>query len=240
MQAASLSEVLDVDATMEVFSSTFELPCRTEGQLMRLDPGAPDFSKRVNELFGGGQIEAGKIRTYAAAIRDAENANIPLGKRVLRADDFLPEKSWSVLASIGYICEDPYTGAEGVTRISDGVFRVTTRLATRQASSRITFTLRLMETLDTARQVFSPLLVRFMSGVDHKTRPVKISDSGRIRNELQTMLSQALEHEGDSIRVHFDRIDDQVMPREKQAAVREVLLWYKKEHPVWFEWLEIP
>jgi hypothetical protein len=78
-----------------------------------------------------------------------------------------------------------------------------------------------------------------MSGVDHRTRPVKISDSGRIRNELQTMLSQALEHDGERIRVHFDRVDDQVMPREKQDNIREVLLWYKKEHPVWFEWLDI-
>jgi hypothetical protein len=239
VQAASLSEVLDVDSSMEVFSSIFELPCGTEGQLMRLDPGGPDFAKRVGQLFGR-EVEAGKIRTYAAAIQDAETSNIPLGRRVLRADDFLPEKSWSVLASIGYICDDPYTGAEGVTRISDGVFRVTTRLATRKASSRISFTLRLMEPFDTARQVFSPLLVRFMSGVDHKTRPVKISDSGRLRNELQTMLSQALEHDGERIRVHFDRVDDQVMPREKQTAIREVLLWYKKEHPVWFEWLDIP
>jgi hypothetical protein len=238
VQAASLSEVLDVDSSMEVFSSIFELPCGTEGQLMRLDPGGPDFAKRVGQLFGR-EVEAGKIRTYAAAIRDAETSNIPLGRRVLRADDFLPEKTWSVLASIGYICDDPYTGAEGVTRISDGVFRVTTRLATRKASSRISFTLRLMEPFETARQVFSPLLVRFMSGIDHKTRPVKISDSGRLRNELQTMLSQALEHDGESIRVHFDRVDDQVMPREKQTAIREVLLWYKKEHPVWFEWLDI-
>jgi hypothetical protein len=238
VQAASLSEVLDVDSSMEVFSSIFELPCGTEGQLMRLDPGGPDFAKRVGALFGR-EVEAGKIRTYAAAIQDAQTSNIPLGRRVLRADDFLPEKSWSVLASIGYICDDPYTGAEGVTRISDGVFRVTTRLATRKASSRISFTLRLMEPFDTARQVFSPLLVRFMSGVDHKTRPVKISDSGRLRNELQTMLSQALEHDGERIRVHFDRVDDQVMPREKQTAIREVLLWYKKEHPVWFEWLDI-
>jgi len=87
--------------------------------------------------------------------------------------------------------------------------------------------------------VFSPLLVRFLSGVDHTRRPVKISDSGRIRNELQTMLSQALEYEGDGVRVHFDRVDDKVMPREKQAKIRSVLEWYKANHPVWFEWLEI-
>jgi hypothetical protein len=96
-----------------------------------------------------------------------------------------------------------------------------------------------MEPLDEMRHVFSPLLVRFSSGVDHTKRAVKISDSGRIRNELQTMISQALEFEGERVRVHFDRIDEKVMPREKQAAIRRVLEWYKASHPVWFGWLDI-
>jgi hypothetical protein len=96
-----------------------------------------------------------------------------------------------------------------------------------------------MEPLDRARHVFSPLLVRFMSGVDHTTRPVKISDSGRIRNELQTMFSQALEHDGETIRLHFDRLDEKVVPHEKQETIRKVLEWYKANHPVWFDWLEI-
>src|SRR5512146_859757 len=51
MQAASLSEVLDVDATMAVFSPTFELPCDAEGRLMQLDPAAPDFERLLRELF---------------------------------------------------------------------------------------------------------------------------------------------------------------------------------------------
>ncbi len=231
VQAASLSEVLDVDTTMEVFSSTFELPIDAEGRVMRLDPGM------VTAQDVGGDAE--RAARYVDAIRKAEASNIPRHKRVLRADDFLPIKEWSVLASIGYMCDDPYTGARGVTQVGDGVYSVTTRLATRKASSKITFTLRLMEPLEQARQVFSPLLVRFLNGVDHTRRPVKISDSGRIRNELQTMLSQALEHDGDKIRVHFDRIDPQVMSKEKQDAIRGVLRWYKAQHPVWFEWLEI-
>jgi hypothetical protein len=238
MQAASLCEVLDVDASMEIFSSIFELPCDKEGALMRLDRRAPDFAQRVSELFGR-ELDADRVRTYAEAIEELETSNVPTGKRVLRADDFLPEKDWSVLASIGYMCDDPYTGAPGIVEVGDGVYRVTTCLATRKASSRITFTLRLMEPMPVARQVFSPLLVRFLSGVDHTTRAVKISDSGRIRNELQTMFSQALEHDGEKIRVHFDRVDERVMPRQSQEAVQKVLAWYKREHPVWFEWLEI-
>jgi hypothetical protein len=239
MQAASLSEVLDVDATMSIFSPSFELPCAEEGRLMQLDPSAPDFARRIAELHGGRELEAGKMQAYAEAIRDARDSNMPLRRRVLRADDFLPEKNWRVLASIGFMCDDPYTGIPGVTKVADGVYKVTTRLATRKASSRITFTFRLMESLDETRHVFSPLLVRFMSGVDHTRRPVKISDSGRIRNELQTMLSQALAYENDTVRVQFSRIDEKVMPRDKQAAIRKVLEWYKANHPVWFEWLEI-
>jgi hypothetical protein len=158
---------------------------------------------------------------------------------VLRAGDFLPEKNWRVLASSAYMCDDPYTGFPGVTRVEDGVYRVTTLLATRNARSRITFTLRFMEPLEQARLVFSPLLVRYLSGVDPASRPVKISDSGRIRNELQTMFSQALEHEEDRIRIRFDKIDEKVMPKEKQAVVRRALEWYKAKQPVWFSWLEI-
>jgi len=241
MQAASLSEVLEVDASMSMFSPSFELPCDAEARVMALDPAAPDFARRVAEASGVRDVEAGRVQHYAEAIREAEGSNMPMprGRRVLRADDFLPEKDWRVLASIGYMCDDPYSGAPGVRQVSDGVYKVTTRLATRQASSFITFTFRLMEPLEQMRLVFSPLLVRFLSGVDHTRRPVKISDSGRIRNELQTMLSQALEYEGDGVRVHFDRVDDKVMPREKQAKIRSVLEWYKANHPVWFEWLEI-
>ena len=240
LQAASLSEVLEVDSTMAIFSPSFELPCEAEGRLMQLDPAAPDFARRIGELVGGSEVEAGKVTRYAEAIREAEASNMPMRRRVLRADDFLPFKSWGVLACIGYLCDDPYTGAPGVTRLAEDVYRVTTRLATRNASSLTTFTFRLMEGgLEQQRHVFSPLLVRFMAGADPAARAVKISDSGRIRNELQTMLSQALDYQGDRLRVHFDRIDDKVMPRQNQAAIRRVLEWYKVNHPVWFSWLEI-
>jgi len=239
MQAASLSEVLDVDTTMSVFSPTFEHPVDPEGRIMQLDPGAADFGRRIREILGGREVEAGAVQAYAEAIRDAESCNVPLHRHVLRADDLLPEKGWGVLATIGYMCDDPYTGAPGVTRVSEDVYRVSARLATRNASSLITFTFRLMEPLAKTRHVFSPLLVRFLSGVDHTRRAVKISDSGRIRNELQTMLSQAIDYEGDTMRVHLDRVDEKVMPRDKQAAIRKVLEWYKASHPVWFGWLEL-
>ncbi len=239
MQAASLSEILDVDASMSVFSPGFELPCSDEGRAMQLDPDVEGFSERLKALFGAKDVELGKIQEYAEAIREARATNMPLGGRVIRADDLMPAKSWSVLASIGYMCDDPYTGAKGVTQVGDGLYKVSTRLATSNASSLITFTFRLMEPLEETKLIFSPLLSRFLAGVDPDARAVKVSDSGRIRNELQTMLSQALEHDGDKIRVHFDLVDEKVMPKERQAAIREVLEWYKKNHPVWFSWLEI-
>ncbi len=239
VQASSLSEVLDVDATMAPFSPGFALPCAEEGRLMQLDPDRSDFAELAREIFGDRELDEAEIRTYAEAIREAEASNMPMRRSVLRADDFSPEKDWSVLACIGYMNDDPYTGCEGVTKVSDGVYRVTTRLATRKASSDITFTFRMMKSMDETRHVFSPLLVRFMSGIDHTTRPVKISDSGRIRNELQTMFSQALEHDGETIRVHFDRVDDTVIPPKNQEAIRRALEWYKENYPVWFKWLDI-
>src|SRR5512141_1811523 len=145
MQAASLSEVLDVDATMSAFSPEFQLPCAEEGRAMQLDPDASDFAGKIAALFGAKEIELGKVEQYREAIRDARSTNLPLDGRVLRADDLMPAKDWSVLASIGYMCDDPYTGVKGVTQISDGVYRVSTRLATRNASTVITFTFRLME-----------------------------------------------------------------------------------------------
>lgn len=239
MQASSLSEVLEVESTMTVLSPTFELAHDDEYRLMKLKADDPAFKQRLEGLFGLGKVGDGKVAQYQAAIRDAEVSNIPLERRVLRSDDFLPEKRWKVLACNGYIGDDPYTGAPGVRDLGDGRYKVTTRLDTRAASSVITFTFRLKESLEETRLVFSPLLVRFMSGTDWTRRPVKISDSGRVRNELQTLISQALEYDADKIIVHFDRIDERVLPRENQQVIQRVLEWYKEHHPVWFDWLEL-
>lgn len=240
MQSASLSEVLDVDSTMTVLSPTFDLPHDQEHALMRLDADAPDFAAQVAKVVGADTATAGLVKHYRDAIREAEESNVPTQRRSLKATDFVPGKKWSVLACTGAICDDPYTGMKGVEDLGGGRFRVTTQLATHAASSRITFVLKLKDSLDESKLVFSPLLVRFMSGEDFKARPVKISDSGRIRNELQTLISQALEFEGDRIKVHFERIDEKVLPKASQDVIRNVLHWYKKEHPVWFDWLELP
>lgn len=238
MQAASLSEVLDVDATMTVLSSTFDLPHDDEYRVMREAPSA-DFATTFTRLGGPELATPERVAEYQGALTEAGLANIPLHKRALRADDFLPEKEWRVLACAGYMCDDPYTGAPGVEDLGGGRYRVTTRLATRQASSTIAFTFRLKESKDEAWLVFSPLLVRFMNGTDWTKRAVKVSDSGRIRNELQTLISQALVYEGERVQVHFEKIDPRVLPVEKQAVIREVLTWYKANHPVWFDWLEL-
>jgi hypothetical protein len=235
MQAASLSEVLDVDSTMAVLSSTFDLPHDEEYALMRSAPDAADFGQLVKDRPNAEDL----LTHYRASVRAAEISNIPMRQRSLRAEDFLPEKQWKVLASLGYLCDDPYTGTKGVEQVDELTYRVTTRLYTRDASSRITFTLRLKDSLEEARLVFSPLLVRFINGTDWRQRAVKISDSGRIRNELQTLVSQALEYNGDRIRVHFDLIDDKVLPKKSQQTIRQVLEWYKQHHEVWFGWLDL-
>ena len=156
MQAASLSEVLDVDCSMALFSSTFNQPCHVEGQLMQLDPDAPDFTRRISALLGGQEVEVGTVQSYASAIREAAASNLPMERPALRPGDFLPQKNWHVLASTAYICDDPYTGSSGVTQLDDGVYRVTTRLATRRAGSNISFTFRLMEPLDDGQARLQP------------------------------------------------------------------------------------
>jgi hypothetical protein len=39
--------------------------------------------------------------------------------------------------------------------------------------------------------------------------------------------------------VRFDLIDDSVLPQDKKDLIREVLDWYKANHPIWFSWLEM-
>jgi len=135
---------------------------------------------------------------------------------------------------------DPYSGMQGVEDLGSNVYRVTTRAACRGRIRQVQLSFRLMESLEGSRQVFSPLLERFCAGESYRDRPVKISDSGRIRNELQTWCSEALEHFGDDgMRVRFTDVEDAVLSPDKKKLVREVLGWYKANHPIWFQWLEI-
>ncbi len=63
MQAASLSEVLDVDSTMTPLSPTFELPDDEEDTAdAALDPDAPDFAAQVTAIFGAGRADDGDRR----------------------------------------------------------------------------------------------------------------------------------------------------------------------------------
>jgi len=239
VQAASLSEALDVDVSMALYSPKFEQPMEDEYRLMRLDPDSASFAADLGRLLGENASSPDRIEYYRRCLRERVDANLPAGRRVVRADDFFPEKNWRVLAATGYIGTDPYTGLPGVTRLADDTYEVTTQLATRDAAMAIRFVFRFLEPLEQTRLVFSPLLERFIAGEDYRNRAVKISDSGRIRNELQTLCSQALEYRDHSIRVHFDRIGDEVILPEKQRVIRKVLEWYKENHPVWFSWLEI-
>ena len=238
VQGASLDQIVDTHSSICLFSSHFNVPYDREQFLMRLDPEASDFSACLAEVLGQ-KVDEATIALYRTNIREATAACMPVGRRVVTADDFFPMKKWRILSLSSGMLPDPYTGIDGVEEVQDGIYRVTTRAATRLGQLDVTLTLRLADPPDEMRMVFSPLLDRFYAGQDYRTRAVKISDSGRIRNELQTLISEAIEFlPGDTMRVNFDAIEDAVMPPDKKALIREVLHWYKKSHPMWFSWLD--
>jgi len=249
LQAASLAPMLGLEAYLAIFTSTFKLPYDKEMYIMELDPEAEDFPTRLKELMGD-KFDDGKVDAYKQMIHDGVDAGIPVNRPSIGADDFFPEKHWKGLAVSGYMKPDPYSGAPGVEqvetppeladKVKGGVYRVTVRLATRRGDKHITFKLGLMHTQEVSELVFKPLLNRFLAGEDYENRAVRISDSGRIRNELQTICSEALEFNGDrGIRVIFDNIPVEVIPKEDQKRLLQILKWYKKHHPIWFSWLEL-
>jgi len=239
MQAASLDPIFDLSTSMCIFSSEFKAPIENERLVTTLDPDGEDFAALLGTTLDG-DLAPELVDAYRTSLREAREALMPLDKSTITADDFFPLKEWRVLALVGYMLPDPYTGNPGVEKIADDRYRVTTYAATRRGTLEATLELRLMEPMEQMRMVFSPLLDRFYAGQDYRTRAVKISDSGRIRNELQTLCSEAIEYlPDDHMLVHFDRIDDTVLPPDKKKLIREVLEWYKANHPIWFKWLEI-
>jgi hypothetical protein len=238
-QAASLAPMLDLDASLALFTSKFDLPYDKEQYVMGLDPDAADFRARL-EAVTAVPLDEASVRHYREMIREGLDAGFDLARPTLTADDLFPEKRWEVLAVTGFMGPDPYSGAPGVEEVKPGTYRATVRLATAAGEKRVRFTLRLMESFEQSRLVFNPLLNRFLSGEEYEHRPVKISDSGRIRNELQTLCAGALEfRNSEAIRVYFDRIPPEVIPYDKQRKLLDVLRWYKRRHPIWFSWLEI-
>lgn len=239
IQASSLCPILELDASLAIFSSKFELSYEKESLIMHLDPDAPDFSKKLSEIFEQ-EVDEETVQQYRDDIKLAGNAGIPLDKRIISIDDFLPEKKWRIMAISGYMLPDPYTGSPGIKENSDHTYEVTVRLSTRMGDKYTKITLRLLKPFEQSRLIFNPLLNRFMRGENYRERPVKISDSGRIRNELQTLCSEALEHLGTGgIKVHFEKIATDVISPNDQKTLREILTWYKKNHPIWFNWLKL-
>jgi hypothetical protein len=239
IQAASLAPILDLSVSLAVLSSSFRFAAGMDAAAMKLDPESDDFDVRLKDLVKDPHLNAEVVHTYGDSIRSAKKAGIPLDKRTISADDLFSEKKWQVLAGAGYMLPDPYTGAPGVAQIADDTYEVTVRLTTARGDKRITFALRLLKNLPESKLVFSPLLNRFLKGEDFRHRAVKISDSGRIRNELQTLCSDALTYAGTRITLEFKKISTATISETDQKLLRQILIWYKENYPIWFEWLEL-
>jgi hypothetical protein len=239
IQAASLAPILDLSVSLAVLSSKFLFPAHTDAATMKLDPESHDFADQLQTLVNDPHLDTETIETYRESIRLAKKAGIPLERRTISAGDLIFEKKWQAMAGAGYMLPDPYTGAPGITQIRDDTYEVTVRLTTAMGDKRITFALRLLENLKESKLVFSPLLNRFLKGEDFMHRAVKISDSGRIRNELQTLCYDALTYHGDTVVLAFDKISQATISRDNQKMLRQILTWYKKNYPIWFEWLQL-
>ncbi len=239
IQAASLSGILDLDVSLAVLSSKFKLPCDKDAASMKLDPEDNHFGQMLADDLFGEEIDEALVEIYRDSIIQARNAGIPLNTRTISAGDLIAEKRWQTLATSGYMLPDPYSGAPGVTQVSEDTWEVTVRMTSEHGDKQITFALRLLEPFDQSKLIFSPLLSRFLKGEDFRTRPVKISDSGRIRNELQTLCTDALEHFGPKVVLRFDRIPQATISAEEHTRLRKILIWYKKHYPIWFDWLEL-
>ena len=240
MQAASLDPILDLATSMCLFSSSFKSPAERERLVVALDPDADDFAAQALR-HPRRRRRTGNGRRLSPEPRDPPAMPLmPVQRATITADDFFPHKEWRVLALASYMLPDPYTGCDGVEKVAEDRYRVTTRAATRRGMMEVTLELRLMEPVEEMRMVFSPLLDRFYGGQDYHDRAVKISDSGRIRNELQTLCSEAISYlPNDHMMIDFDLVDASVLAPDKKELIRQVLTWYKAEHPLWFEWLEL-
>jgi len=187
IQAASLAKILDLDVSLAVLSSKFKLPCSKDATAMKLDPEDNNFNRILAEDLFEKDIDPDLVQIYRDSIIEARTAGIPLDCRTIDAGDLIAEKKWQTLATSGYMLPDPYSGADGVTQVGEDIWEVTVRMTSEHGDKQITFALRLEEPLDQSKLIFSPLLNRFFKGEDFRTRAVKISDSGRIRNELMTL-----------------------------------------------------
>ncbi len=91
VQAASLDPVLDTRTSLCLFSSHFEGSYEREPLVMHLDPEAPDFALRLEEVLGHGTT-ADAVHAYRENLREAHAACLPVHRRTLTADDFFPEQ----------------------------------------------------------------------------------------------------------------------------------------------------
>ncbi|MEJ2118428.1 MAG: hypothetical protein P8Y36_11280, partial [Alphaproteobacteria bacterium] len=115
----------------------------------------------------------------------------------------------------------------GIETIDADTFRVITRIVSSNGDTPVAVTLRLTRSQAESHQAYTPLLMRFLDGEDFENRTVRSFDSGRIRNELQTLCSDALEFHENTIRVHYDRIQSSVISPEKQRELRAATVLIK-------------
>lgn len=239
IQGSTLAKMLQLSSSLCMFSSKFKLSYEKEKKVMHIDTNAPDFDEQFVKIAGD-ELDKETRESYRELIKLAADSGFPVHKRAFTSDDLFPKKHWDGVALVGYMLSDPYSGEKEVTKLSEDTYRVAVRLVTPKGINRYEIDLILRDDMDESRKIFNPLLDRFVAGENFKERPVKKSDSGRIRNELQTLCSQALEYEGENkVYLKLSKIDDLSIPAEKKERLYEILDWFINHHPMWFDWLTL-
>ena len=71
-------------------------------------------------------------------------------------------------------------------------------------------------------------------------RETRLPDAAEYGKKLKIMDPEVLEFlKNGIIRDRFERIQPDIISRESQKKLLEILTWHKKYHPICFSWLEI-
>ena len=205
MQAASLAPVMGLEASLSVFTSKFLLPWHQELSVMQIDPEAAGVRGQAGPAVGGRPRCRGHRGLPRGDTRGGEMPGFRSTDPWFAPTTSFPSAAGGCLPRAVTCVPIPIRARPKWRRWAIRPTRSRSRSRPARAAKRSSSPFATSRPTIALGSSSTPLLTRFLAGEDFRSRPVRISDSGRIRNELQTLCSEALDYEGSTIRVHFGR-----------------------------------